>query len=140
MSGQVFTTRRIVRFGQCDAAGIVFFPRYFEMLNETIEDWFAEGLGVSFGDIHQVEGRSVPTAALQARFAHPSRLEDRLEFALTVERIGRTSCTLRHTVRCGDDLRFECGQTLVNVGRDLRPEPWPEPMRDRMQTYLETPA
>ena len=27
-----------VRFQHCDPAGIVFYPRYFEMLNTTIEE------------------------------------------------------------------------------------------------------
>ena len=33
-----------VRFGHCDPATFVYYPRYFEMLNGFIEDWFEEGL------------------------------------------------------------------------------------------------
>ena len=36
--------RERVRFGHCDPAGIVFYPRYFEMLNALVEDWISEGL------------------------------------------------------------------------------------------------
>ena len=39
-----FTTTRKVRFEHCDPAGIVFYPRYFEMINGTVEDWFEEDL------------------------------------------------------------------------------------------------
>ena len=36
-----------IRFRHCDAAGIVFYPRYFEMMNDLVEDWFAElGMGL----------------------------------------------------------------------------------------------
>ena len=52
MTGQVFTVERRVRFADCDAAGIVFFPRYFEMLNGVVEDWFAGPLGASFRELH----------------------------------------------------------------------------------------
>jgi 4-hydroxybenzoyl-CoA thioesterase len=138
MSGQVFTTERRVRFADCDAAGIVFFPRYFEMLNGVVEDWFAGPLQVSFRELHVKSRVSVPTAAVEARFIAPSRLEDELTFALTVTRLGRSSCSLRHRISAGGTLRFEASQTFVYVGLSLKPEPWPEDLRARMANYLET--
>lgn len=138
MSGQVFTTERSVRFADCDAAGIVFFPRYFEMLNGAVEDWFAGPLQVSFRELHVNRRVSVPTAAVEARFIAPSRLEDELTFALTVTRLGRSSCSLRHRISAGGTLRFEASQTFVYVGLSLKPEPWPEDLRARMANYLET--
>ena len=138
MSSQVFTTERRVRFADCDAAGIVFFPRYFEMLNGVVEDWFAGPLQVSFRELHVNRRVSVPTAAVEARFIAPSRLEDKLTFALTVTRLGRSSCSLRHRISAGGTLRFEASQTFVYVGLSLKPEPWPEDLRARMANYLET--
>ena len=137
MSGQTFTTARRVRFADCDAAGIVFFPRYFEMLNGVVEDWFAGPLDASFRELHMERGVSVPTAAIEARFIAPSRLEDDLTFALTVTRLGGASCGLRHRIGAGDQLRFEATQTIVHVGASLKPEPWPEPLRARIRPFLE---
>lgn len=138
MSGLVFRARQPVRFAHCDAAGIVFFPRYFEMLNGVIEDWFAQGLGITFSQIHLEQGASVPTAALETTFSRPSRLEDPLDFSLTVTRIGGASCAIRHRIHCGEELRVECAQTLVYVGPGLKPAPWPELMRSGLNRYLET--
>ncbi len=138
MSGQVFTTERRVRFADCDAAGIVFFPRYFEMLNGVVEDWFAGPLQTSFRELHANRRVSVPTAAVEARFIAPSGLEDELTFALTVTKLGRSSCSLRHRISSGADLRFEATQTFVYVGLSLKPEPWPEDLRARIAPYLET--
>ena len=121
MSGPVFTTERKVRFADCDAAGIVFYPRYFEMLNGVVEDWFAGPLGVSFRELHMERGVSVPTAAVEARFIAPSRLEDDLTFALTVTRLGGASCGLRHRISARDQLRFKATQTIVHVGASLKP-------------------
>jgi len=137
MTHQVFTTTRRVRFADCDAAGIVFFPRYFEMLNGVVEDWFAGPLGVSFRELHMERGVSVPTAAVEARFIAPSRLEEQLSFALTVTKLGGASCGLRHRISSGDQLRFEATQTIVFVGPSLKPEPWPEPLRARIAPFLE---
>lgn len=135
---ETFTAPRRVRFADCDAAGIVFFPRYFEMLNGVVEDWFAGPLGVSFRELHLERHASVPTAAVEARFIAPSRLEDDLTFSLTVTRLGGASCSLRHRISAGDQLRFEATQTIVHVGASLKPEPWPEPLRARILPFVET--
>ena len=134
---QLFTTTRRVRFADCDAAGIVFFPRYFEMLNGVVEDWFAGPLEASFRELHLNRGVSVPTAAVEARFIAPSRLEDDLTFSLAVTKLGGASCGLRHRITAGEQLRFEATQTIVHVGRSLKPEPWPDPLRVRIAPFLE---
>jgi 4-hydroxybenzoyl-CoA thioesterase len=139
MNGQVYTVERRVRFADCDAAGIVFFPRYFEMLNGVVEDWFAGPLTASFRELHVNRHVSVPTAAVEARFIAPSRLEDDLTFALTVTRLGGASCTLRHRISAGSALRFESTQTIVYVGASLKPEPWPNALRARIAPFVETP-
>ena len=138
MNPRVFTTERRVRFADCDAAGIVFFPRYFEMLNGVVEDWFAGPLQTSFRELHVDRRVSVPTAAVEARFIAPSRLDDDLTFALTVTKLGRSSCSLRHRITAGGALRFEASQTFVYVGLSLKPEPWPGDLRARIAPYLET--
>ena len=138
MTDQVFTVDRRVRFADCDAAGIVFFPRYFEMLNGVVEDWFAGPLGLSFRELHMERHVSVPTAAVEARFIAPSRLEDNLAFALTVTKLGGASCGLRHRISADGQLRFEATQTIVHVGAALKPEPWPDALRARIAPFVET--
>jgi len=140
MTGQIFTTRRRVRFADCDAAGIVFFPRYFEMLNGVVEDWFAGPLGLSFRELHLERHVSVPTAAIEARFLVPARLEDDLDFTLAVTRLGGASCGLRHRVFADGQLRLEAEQTIVFVGASLKPEPWPALVRPRIALFQETAA
>jgi 4-hydroxybenzoyl-CoA thioesterase len=137
MTGLTFTVERRVRFADCDAAGIVFYPRYFEMLNGVVEDWFAGPLGVSFRELHLERHASVPTAAVEARFIAPSRLEDELSFSLTVTRLGGASCGLRHRITADGLTRFEATQIIVYVGASLKPEPWPDALRARIAPYLE---
>jgi 4-hydroxybenzoyl-CoA thioesterase len=43
-----FRRPRLIRFSDCDPAGIVFYPQYFVMLNGLVEDWVNEGLGLSY--------------------------------------------------------------------------------------------
>lgn len=126
-----------VRFAHCDAAGIVFFPRYFEMLNHTVEDWFAGPLGRSFKAMHLDEGVGVPTARFETDFHKPSRLEDLLTFSLSVQAIGRASADLLIRASCSGEARATFRQRIVFVDlHAMRPQPWPDDLRARMSAFL----
>ena len=112
-----------VLFKHCDPAGIVFFPRYFEMVNDCVESWFDAVLGWPFEELLRDAG--VPTVDIRTRFVAPSRHGDRLALRLTVLRAGRTSMTYRMTADCGDERRFEAEATIVHVDATGRPTPWP---------------
>lgn len=137
---EVFHVRRTVRFADCDAAGIMFFPRLMEMLNGVVEAWFEGPLGLSFRTLHLERGWSVPTARLEAEFHAPSRLEDVLDWRLGVTRLGHSSCALRHRVDCGGQARLSAGQTLVFVAGAMRAAPWPDELRGRLAAFVETGA
>ena len=53
---EIFTLLRPVRFADCDPAGIVFFPRLLEMVNDLIENWFECGLAMPFIEFHLERG------------------------------------------------------------------------------------
>ena len=115
-----------VTFKYCDPAGMVFYPRYFEMINDAIEAMFDAVLGWPFEEIHK--GRSVPTASIEVTFDAPGRHGDLLHLDLTLLRIGRTSLGLRTRATCAAEPRFR---------PDGRPEPWPDPLRERVTKLLE---
>jgi 4-hydroxybenzoyl-CoA thioesterase len=121
-----------VEFNHCDPAGIVFYPRYFEMANSVCENFFREEVGVSYAQM--MEARTgVPTVRLEAEFKAPSRLGEVLDWVLTVERLGGSSVTFRLEIAARVTLRL----TLV-YAPDLRPAPWTPPMRERLSKHLET--
>lgn len=130
----IFTHPRPVLFQHCDPAGIVFYPRYFEMLNETVEHWFAARLGCGFAELHGARGLGIPTVALSTRFLAPSRLGDPLEISLRPDALGRTSAGLLFRAVCGAEARLEMQSTIVCVRMaDGRPCPWPEDIRARLE-------
>ena len=125
-----FTTQRKVRFQHCDPAGIVFYPRYFEMINSVVEDWFEEVVQRDFNQLHVESGTGVPTAAIDTQFHAPSRLGERLTFELAVQAVGRSSLTLQIIAYCGDQKRLTSRSTLVYVDLNSgQPMPWTEAMR-----------
>lgn len=143
MTAPSFRNTVRVRFKDCDAAGIVFFPRYFEMLNDLVEDWFREALDWPFERMHGADRAGVPTADLQCRFVAPSRMGEVLTRELAVTRLGSSSCTLRvrflgaqHDGRA--DLRVEFTQRLVCVDiARMAPRPFPAPVREAMARFLD---
>ena len=69
-----YKTPITVLFRHCDVAGIVFYPRYVEMVNDVIERWLDEALGCSFKEMHLERHAGIPTDARRsAGPARPSR-------------------------------------------------------------------
>lgn len=130
-----FETEALVRFAQVDAAGIVFYPRYFEMVNDAVEDWFA-AMDLDFATMHRDRHMGVPTVKLEATFLVPSELGDRLTVSITPQEIGRSSCTLAVVFACAGRERLRV--TVVLVCMDLgarRSMPWPDELRPKMEYY-----
>ena len=125
-----------IEFNHCDPAGIVFYPRYFEMTNSVSENFFREAVGYSYARMMD-EGIGVPTARVETDFLAPSRLGEELDWELVVERLGRTSVTFRQVAQCGGETRVRARLTLVWLSPDLRPAPWPDDVKARLSAHLE---
>lgn len=134
---QIFRHTIKVLFQHCDPAGIVFYPRYFEMVNQTVEEWHEVGLKHSFSQMHLEKGYGVPTVSIGAEFTAPSHMGDVLVWTLCVEKLGRTSAHLHIKAMCGEELRMTATPVLVSVDMATgRPVPWSDEIRARMQGYL----
>lgn len=128
-----FSLRLPVRFAHVDAAGIVFYPRYFEMLNAAVEDWFAARTGIGFAELHLERRLGVPTVKIESQFVAPSRLGDMLKITITVERLGESSCALRYAIECDGEDRVRASAVLVCMNLDTgKSTPWPAAIRDRL--------
>ncbi|MES2054969.1 MAG: thioesterase family protein [Pseudomonadota bacterium] len=135
-----FSRQTLVRFAHVDAAGIVFYPRYFEMVNAIVEDLFA-ACGEDFAELHLRQGKGVPTANVAIDFTAPSRLGELLDFDLALVRLGRSALTLGVEVRCAGTQRLTGSVTLVRI--DLASgasEAWPSDLAARLRDTLSAPA
>ena len=132
-----FTHRHKVGFADVDPAGIVFYPRYFEMINATIEDWF-RSLEYGFDQMILKDGFGVPTATIQVDFKAPSRLDDLVELELDVVRLGRSSIGLEIRISADGELRALVQQTLVFIRMEgNKPVRIPDPLRARIERSME---
>ncbi len=132
-----FVSRQRIMFQHCDPARIVFFPRYFELLNAVVEEWFDKGIGVPFKDLHVDREEGIPTVRLEAEFVAPSRLGDDVDFALEVVRMGKSSAELLVKATCNGEFRLQIRQTVVHVSNlGGKSQPWPDDMRIPMQRFM----
>lgn len=133
-----FESDKLIRFHHCDPAGIIFYPQYFILFNELVEDWFTQGLNVSV--VEQVINQRVgiPMGRVECDFLLPSRIGDILRFVLRVVRIGQSSMTLRIECRAGDELRVKAQLTVVFASlKTMRSVPIPADLRQRIEEFLE---
>src|ERR1700737_3907086 len=86
-----------VRWGDCDPAGIAFFPRFFEWM-DLASHALAREMGISREQVLGPASYGFPAVHAHAEFLIPARLDDTLEIRTAVARVGRTSLQLRHDV------------------------------------------
>ena len=133
-----FVVDKFVRFAHCDPAGIIFYPQYFVLAHDSKEDWFRDGIGYPFGQMVTRDRRGFPIVKLDAEFARPSRLGERLQFEVYVRSVGATSLRLSYRCRCGDEERMRMHSVLVMVNIDTgTPVPIPDWLRERFARFQE---
>jgi 4-hydroxybenzoyl-CoA thioesterase len=128
-----------IRFSHCDPAGIVYFARYFDMLNGVVEDWFAEALGIDYHDMIGRRRTGLGFVSAGAEFSKPGFMGDRLDCAVLVERIGRSSLTFSiHASRAGEPI-FIARLVMVTTSLEYhRSIPLPNDLRAALERYLES--
>ena len=137
MTATPFECDKLIRFHHCDPAGIVFYPQYFVLFNELVEDWFNQGLGVDFARFHVEQGLGVPMASIECRFLSPSKVGEMLHLSLSINRIGRSSLELNVTGTFGGETRVQATLTLVLAAlKTMRSLPFPDDLRTRLERFL----
>lgn len=137
---KAFIKKETVRFQHVDFAGIVFYPRFLEMLNNIVEDFYDEALGMPFKNLHKTGG--IPTVDLKIQFKKAARLGDVLTKYFWVKKFGSSSMT------CGFKFEHEDGSLCLegevslvrvefNEARDeIKSSPFPDEMRAKLEGYL----
>ncbi len=124
-----------LRFAHCDPAGIAFYPRCLELCDAAVEDWTPAVFGDDRRAMHMGKGLGLPTVSLAATFTAPSKLGDRLDFAVQLTRVGNSSIDLEVEVSCEGEPRFSVRltQVLIDLATGVS-QPWPPEYRQRLET------
>jgi len=132
-----FTIEERVRWGDVDAARIIFYGAYIRFF-EFAETELFRTVGLPYGVMFDETDVWLPRVHLECDFHNAARLDDLLEVTVYVARIGRSSMRLNFEVRRkGEELLIATAHfVLAAVKRDtFETVPVPEDLRNRLAPY-----
>jgi 4-hydroxybenzoyl-CoA thioesterase len=137
-----------VGWGDCDPAGIVFYPRFYAWM-DNVSHVLAREMGIPREAMIPpgVELLGFPVVGTQAQYVAAARMDDILEVRTWVARIGRTSLSLRHEIV---RIEADAAETLLVRGREdrvfighgragLRPRELTPRMRQALARFADSP-
>ena len=117
----MMTNTRTVRieWGDCDPAGIVFYPRYFAIFDASTTALLERAMGMTkFQLLRKYGANGYPMVDTRARFLLPTRFGDDVTIETAITRLGRSSFEVHHRLLKGGELAVEGFETRVLVAKD----------------------
>ncbi|MEO7110701.1 MAG: thioesterase family protein [Polyangiaceae bacterium] len=130
----IFTADRSVAFQDVDAAGIVFFVRFFEYCHDVLFA-FLGSRGIAMPEVLANGTWGAPLAHVEADYMIPLRFGDRFTVAITEVAIGTSSMRVDYRVSSPRE-KSVCSAHMVHVFIDrasMRPCPAPEAVREALK-------
>lgn len=139
-----FTIEERVRWGDVDAAGIIFYGSYIRFF-EIGETELFRAVGLPYGKVFDELNIWLPRVHLECDFHRAAQMDDLLAVSVYVGNIGRTSLRLNFEVRrktedgtIEKDLMATAHFVLVSTDRqNLKPLPVPEALREALNPYVD---
>ena len=133
-------SRRVrIEWSYCDPAGIVFYPRYFEIFDASTAALIERALGLTmFQSLKTFDFAGYPLARTRARFIRPTRYGDDVVVDTSFT-LGRASFTIEHRLSLDGLTCVECSETRVWVVHDpddagrYKSQPIPEAVRAKFR-------
>ncbi len=94
----MFSVNTMINVRHTDAAGIIFFPRQFDIAQD-VHEAFLDHIGFSFQRILYNEDFLFPIVHAESDYMLPLRAGDRITVNASIENIGRTSYTMAFEFR-----------------------------------------
>jgi 4-hydroxybenzoyl-CoA thioesterase len=131
---------RVVRieWGDCDPAGIIFYPRYFAFFDASTSALIERALGMSKHDyLKAYDFAGHPLVNVQSRFLLPVRFGEDVTIESTVAEFRRSSFDVRHRLSRNGALAVEGFETRVWVQGDpasgrMKATPVPQDVIERL--------
>ncbi len=140
---QKFTIEERVRWGDVDAANIIFYGSYIRFF-EIAETELFRAAGMPYGKVFDELDIWLPRVHLECDFHRAAQMDDLLEVSVYVGKIGTTSLRLNFEVRrktedgtIEKDLMATAHFVLVSTDRkNLKPLPVPDELRRALEPYV----
>ena len=136
---QKFTIEERVRWGDVDAARIIFYGAYIRFF-EFAETELFRAVGLSYGEMFNELDVWLPRVHLECDFKRAAQLDDLLEVAVYVGHIGTKSLRLNFEVhrKDGTELTATAHFVMAAVRReDFTSVPLPVELKRRLAPYTQ---
>lgn len=134
---------RVIGDWQCDSNGRLHLSRYYELISETVEQWFETSLGMSFHELHIQRSLGIPTVQFDTAVqALPGRGEP-VAMRLAPINVGGAALQLLHSLESAGEVLAQTRQVIVFVELNddkIRPVPIPESLRTLLEAQLAASA
>jgi 4-hydroxybenzoyl-CoA thioesterase len=118
--GMITNERRVrVQWGDCDPAGIVYYPRYFEWIDASTILLFEKATGLTkIKMLEKYGGAGLALLEARAVFKVASQYGDDIRIESRVTEFRRSTFLMHHRVTKGDVLALEGFETRLWTVRD----------------------
>jgi 4-hydroxybenzoyl-CoA thioesterase len=128
------TSKVEIQFGDCDPAGIVYYPNYFRFFDNATAGLLSAAFAMHKRNWLEHFGiAGIPMVDTGARFIKPSRFGDVVDIRSEITELGRSSFSVKHTLLRDGEIAIEAHEKRVWVVRDeqggIRSAPLPEDVR-----------
>lgn len=129
-----------VRFNEVDAAGIVFYPRFFDYFHMAFEDFFGAATGVDYPVWIRERRIGWPAVHIETDYRAPLSYGDELTIELGFRSLGRSSFVCVYRAHAEERLFAEAEITVVTTDLSkMRSIPIPPEVRPALESYLVRP-
>ncbi len=136
----VFRTHRHVDWGDCDVAGIVFYPNYFRWMDAAFHEMTAT-LGFDQRTLPDHGLFATPLLAASASFVLPVRFGTTLELAVSILRFGQSSFGVGYSFSDGSRAVAEGQEDRICVRQEdsgkIGKAPMPKAIRALLERFHE---
>ena len=112
-------TKVEIQFGDCDPAGIVYYPNYFRFFDNATAALLSAAFAMHKRNWLEHYGiAGIPMVDTGARFIRPSSFGDVVEIRSEITELGRSSFGVKHTLLRDGEVAIEAHEKRVWVVRD----------------------
>ncbi len=137
---KIYRHKVTVEWGDCDPAGIVFYPNYYRWMDEATFHLF-DSVGLGWEELRRTYGApGLPLIATQAEFRIPCFFRDQLDVEVAVSAWGNRSLTVGHRFLKNGAVAVEGWEKRVwsaggaDADGKLNPAPIPQAVKDALDT------
>lgn len=134
-----FTIKRLIEFRDTDAAGIVHFSVYFNLM-EVAEHALLRSVGMSVFLKHEGADLSWPRVSVSCDYQAPLRFEDEVEIGVTISRLGGKSISYEFVMRKEGTIcatgKITAVCCVIEHGQKPRPIEIPTAIREKLSSFV----